>query len=162
MGSALRVFSDTQQIQVSPYFTMKLLFPIAVVLLVFVSCSEVAALQCYQCSALQDWCVDGDADEHKDDKPYPSVVDCKDDQNRCVLVSYEADDKEIASRGCGKQEDYDVDDDCKEEDIPDGNGNKVTGTLCVCDSNLCNTAQRFGLNINLGVVITAFIVMKLL
>jgi len=146
---------------------MKLFFPIAVVLLVFVSCSEVAAFQCYQCSSLnpgQDWCHDKDAlDDHKDDKPKPSVQECGDDVNRCTLLTYEDDNLEITTRDCGTADMSDVDDECEDYDVPiDNNGNKGTGTLCVCDSNLCNTAQRFGLNINLGVVITAFIVMKLL
>merc|ERR1712080_112104 len=153
-------FINIHQIQVSPYFTMKLIFPIAVVLLAFVSCNEVSAHQCYSCfSSDQDWCKDGDAlDDHKDDKP-SSVKECRDGVNKCSMFKYEDDSGEVVYRSCALTNAGE--DDCEEaEETIDGE--TVKGTLCICDSNLCNTAQRFGLNINLGVVITTFLVMKFL
>merc|ERR1711944_307199 len=145
MGVLYVLVSDIQQIKVWPYFTMKLIFPLAVVLLVFASCSEGGDFNCYNCigsSLTDDWCLDGNFDGHEN-----AQLDCS-LFNHCSKSSWEVGDTEFVTRSCGVA--GGTDDDCTT--VKDDDGNEVT--VCVCDSNLCNTAQSFGLNINLGVITT--------
>merc|ERR1712064_12791 len=128
MGT-VRVCQRYSTNQNTPYFTMQLLFPLAVVLFVFVSCSEGNNITCYECDSDDaDWCID-----NLDDNDVPQVT-C--DTGRCAwFISKNNSEYEYVTRGCGPGTDN--------VGCIHGEEDGIEGQACVCDSDLCNDSKDF-------------------
>jgi len=93
-----------------------------------------SALKCYQCDNLiTPECGDGAFDSTK--------LDTCDNGNSCSKFKGTYNDAEYVHRTCNNP--AVTEDTCESASEDFDNGDTVTGDVCVCDSEMCNSAPQF-------------------